>query len=220
MYFELSCIQLPHTTCKETWIKLHRPNVWLFTLCNKQLMRVICRNHVTPAVIDETEVIVLKPKCILQKNDATLFTYNHLGNKLNMNSNITINTLNSTINNIFHLSWKNVQLNITQLDFLATDFRKVKRQLAYQKQPETLPVTSNITSHDVYFYSVTSLLLETIATFLLYCIIKRCIKKKAKETQLFEEPKKSKEEIEMRDIRIHSTHLELPKRFTFENISK
>lgn len=98
----LACV-INDITCKETWIKLHKPNVWLFTLCNKQLMRVICSDQVTPAVSDGTGVIALAPKCLLQKKDATIFTFNHMGSKVNMESDIEVPTINSTINNMFDL---------------------------------------------------------------------------------------------------------------------
>lgn len=76
----LSCI-IHDVTCKETWIKLHKPNLWLFTLCDKQLMRAICSDQVTPTVIDGTGIISLQPKCILQKKDATIVIYNHQTNQ-------------------------------------------------------------------------------------------------------------------------------------------
>lgn len=30
---------------KETWTKLHRPKLWLFTLCNKQLISLMRRSN-------------------------------------------------------------------------------------------------------------------------------------------------------------------------------
>lgn len=180
----LSCV-LKDVTCKETWTKLHKPNMWLFTLCGKQLMRVICDGQVTPAVIDGTGVISLKSKCLLQKKDATIFTHNQLGSSFNMEPEIEIPTLNATINNIFDHGWNNAKLNITEQETpTAVEIRKIDQQLTFQKNREILPKASDMSNHDIYLYSVTSLLLGGIAVFALYHIIKqRCNTKKGIKTR-------------------------------------
>lgn len=174
----LSCV-LSDVTCKETWTKLHKSNMWLFTLCAKQLMRIICDDQVTPAVIDGTGVITLKSKCLLQKKDATIFTHNQLGSRIYMGPEIEVPTVNSTINSIFDLGWKNAKLNITVLDTpTAVEIRKIDQQLEFQKSREILPKPSDMSSHDIYLYSVTSLLLGGIAVLALYRILKRWRKTK------------------------------------------
>uniref|UniRef100_A0A2A4K9T0 Integrase catalytic domain-containing protein n=1 Tax=Heliothis virescens TaxID=7102 RepID=A0A2A4K9T0_HELVI len=217
----LACV-INNITCKETWIKLHKPNVWLFTLCDKQLMRVICSDQVTPAVIDGIGVIALAPKCLLQKKDATIFTYNHMGSNVNMELDIEIPTINSTINNMFDLGWRNAQLNITELRSVA-DVSKIERQISYQKQQEVLPELRNVSPHDIYFYSTTSLLLGGFSVVGIYLIIKKWKKMNTNatpSTKLEQQKGDDKDEvnIEMREIRTSTTQ-ETRKGFCFDNIS-
>ncbi|KAH9640950.1 hypothetical protein HF086_003040 [Spodoptera exigua] len=174
----VSCI-LNDVTCKETWTKLHKPNMWLFTLCNKQLMRVICSDQVTPTVINGTGVISLKSKCLLQKKDATIFTHNQLGSSVNMKPEIEVPTIDSVINNIFDLGWKNTNLNISEQQApTSVEMRKIDQQLEFQKSREILQSASDLSSHDIYHYSVTSLLLGGIAVLAIYIIFKRWYKMK------------------------------------------
>ncbi|XP_075991105.1 uncharacterized protein LOC142986474 [Anticarsia gemmatalis] len=175
----LSCV-LNDVTCKQTWIKLHKANMWLFTLCTKQLVRVICSDQITPTVIDGTGVITLKSKCLLQKKDATIFTHNQLGSSVNIEPDLDIPSINSNINNIFDLGWKNAKLNISvQPSSTAVEIRKIEQQLEFQKKKESLPIASDMSSHDVYLYSVTSLLLGGIAALTLYIAFKHWRKTKA-----------------------------------------
>lgn len=199
----LSCI-IKDVTCKEAWTKLHKPNLWLFTLCDKQLMRVICSDQVTPAVIDGTGIISLKPKCILQKRDATIITYNHLGSNVFMKPDIEVPTINSTINHIFDFGWKNAQLNIMEHDTeTASEVIRLNQQLEDIKHQEVLPKASDLSSHDIYHYSIISLLFGGLIVLGLYFLLR---KRYRKVTTVIENTGKPKgndniavvEEIELR----------------------
>lgn len=142
----LSCV-IKDVQCKEHWIALHNPNVWLFTLCERHLIRIICDDHVSPPTINGTGVITIKPRCILQKKDATVYTYNHLRSKINIETGIDVPTINSSINNMFDLSWSNTQYEIERLQL----------QKAQERLPDTLTTTMSV--HDIYHYVMTTLLL-------------------------------------------------------------
>lgn len=200
-----SCI-IDDVECKETWTILHRPNLWLFTLCNKHLIRVICDDQVTSVALMGTGLISLKPKCILQKTDATIYTFNHLGSRIQMRADIDVPTINSSINNMFNLNWNNAQLNMTELKSApALDFNKIEQQLTYQKENEKLHMTSHLSVHDTYLYSVTTLLLGGILAVALYCYIKKkCMTRKSNISSLetYARPARNTEpDIEMQEIR-------------------
>ncbi|KAH9634893.1 hypothetical protein HF086_017192 [Spodoptera exigua] len=223
----LSCL-INDVTCKETWTKLHKPNLWLFTLCDKQLMRVICSDQVTPAVIDGTGIILLKPKCILQKKDATIITYNHLGSNVYMKPDIEVPTINSTINHIFDLGWKNAHLNIIEHDTeTASEVMRINQQLEDIKHQEVLPKASDLSSHDIYHYSITSLLLGGLAVLALYFLRKRCrkvtpatdntVKQKGKDNIAIGEEIDLQEVSNLRSVApVHSGQGQQKKMFNFE----
>lgn len=63
-------------------------------------------------------------------------------------------------------------MNITELRGVE-DVAQIERQIAYQKRQEVLPQLSNVSPHDVYFYSTTSLLLGGFAVVGICLIIKK-----------------------------------------------
>ncbi|KAF9413447.1 hypothetical protein HW555_008339 [Spodoptera exigua] len=186
-------------------------------------MRIICSDQVTPAVIDGTGVIALKPKCLLQKKDATIFTYNHLGSKVNTGVDIEVPIINTTINKMFDLGWRNVQLNITEFNN-AADLEKIERQISNLKQHEVLPESSGMSPHDVYFYSATTVLLVGPAVAGVYFIIKKLRistnqNSMKVDTNMVQDKRADKEEvnIEMREMRSSTRH-EPRKGFSFDEI--
>ncbi|KAI5638843.1 baculovirus F protein domain-containing protein [Phthorimaea operculella] len=202
----LSCI-LDDIECTETWTKLHRPNLWLFTICKKHMIRILCDDQVISVALEETGFITLKPKCILQKKDATIYTYNHFGSNMQMSADIDVPTINSSINNLFNLNWNNAQLNITEFKTMSSlNFSKIEEQIHYQKEHEKLPVTSHLSVHDIYLYSVTTLLLGGI---LAGAIVYACIKRRKSEEKKYTPPvnpiqkpaRRNETDIEMQDFR-------------------
>lgn len=188
----LSCI-INDVQCKDTWEKLHKPNLWLFTLCDNYLMRVICDTQVTPVAINGTGIMELQPKCLLQKKDATIFTYSTLGSSVqNLRTNIDVPTIDSPINNMFDLSWKNARLNITEKKTSTSeDIAKIERQLTYQEEKEKLPVKSDISVHDIIHYVISTLLLGGISLTVVYIILKKRRTKEAIEGIRMKEIKSS-----------------------------
>ncbi|XP_049883593.1 uncharacterized protein LOC126379074 [Pectinophora gossypiella] len=131
-----------------------------------------------------------------KKTICSLFTI------LLMSADIDVPTINSSINNMFNLNWNNAQLNMTELKPTSLDFGKIEQQLAYQKQNEKLPMTSHLSVHDTYLYSVTTLLLGGMLTAALYFYIKkRCIKRKTPNSSSKTYMRNTEPDIELQEVR-------------------
>lgn len=170
----LSCV-IDGVQCTENWVKLHQPNLWLFTCCKKNLLRVICEEEVSSVTLFGTGLISLRQGCLLQREEATIHTFNHFGSQLNLRPDVEVPDLNTTINNMVNLNWKVAHLNMTLLERPPTtaDIALVEEKIAYQKERQKLPATETINYHDVYHYTVTTLLVAGALCAIVYFLIRR-----------------------------------------------
>ncbi|PZC70345.1 hypothetical protein B5X24_HaOG203150 [Helicoverpa armigera] len=87
----------------------------------------------------------------------------------------------------------------------ASEVTRLNQQLEDIKHQEVLPKTSDISSHDIYHYSITSLLLGGLAVLAIYFLWKRC-RKITTATEKTVKPKGDHnvavgEEIELQEVR-------------------
>ncbi|CAG9135063.1 unnamed protein product [Plutella xylostella] len=55
-------------TCSEKWIKLHKPNHWIFVCCDSYLLRIMCGGQVkTSTTLNNTGMIVIGQDCFRKK---------------------------------------------------------------------------------------------------------------------------------------------------------
>lgn len=139
------------TQCKHSWVKLHSQNNWLYTCCDVCSVRMICDAQVTSFTISGAGTIVLGQSCLLQRNDATIYSQNYFGSKVKIEANIDVPTsISSPVNEMANQSFHGLQLR-TQRENTISEMEEVDKKIIYQREHERFP---EIQSHDIHQYVV------------------------------------------------------------------
>lgn len=172
--------------------------MWLYTCCSKCQLRIICNDNISITTVSGVGNIVIGQDCILQKQDATIFSYNRYTNKMQMKSDIQVPIFKSQINYIVDENLKNIQFNF-EANFSTSDTDNVNRKLEIMKEREKLP--KHISSHDIHHYAtIWCLVGGALATAMYYMIRKRCNKK---SRPIAESPRPRRQRTRTEDIELH-----------------
>ncbi|KOB75364.1 Uncharacterized protein OBRU01_07656 [Operophtera brumata] len=136
-------------TCQDRWIKLHRPNDWLYACCAECHVRIQCPAGITIKQLTGTGVITLGDECKLRGSGYTIYTNNNFLTKVNIESKFETPEL-SVLNKIIDTSATASALSsgesfdpTAEMDWdeLISQIKLLKEQSSYQ-----------LNVHDVHHY--------------------------------------------------------------------
>ncbi|KAJ2948490.1 hypothetical protein O0L34_g7738 [Tuta absoluta] len=159
-------------TCTETWTKLHKQNEWLYTCCNHSCQaRILCDDRISTAKLTKVGILDLDEGCILQNKDTTVFAYNHVGNKLELNLDVPKipDPTDLKINELIQINFTDL---LPQTINVENNHENIDAKLKQLKQNENLP--KNLSPHDIHQYSILYLLVGGLLIVGIYLIIRRC----------------------------------------------
>ncbi|KAJ2954551.1 hypothetical protein O0L34_g2836 [Tuta absoluta] len=168
---KLNCTTITKT-CTETWTKLHKQNEWLCTCCNHSCQaRILCDDRISTAKLTKVGILDLDEGCILQNKDTTVFAYNHVGNKLELNLDVPKipDPTDLKINELVQINFTDL---LPQTINVENNHENIDAKLKQLKQNENLP--KNLSPHDIHQYSILYLLVGGLLIVGIYLIIRRC----------------------------------------------
>lgn len=162
-----------NVSCEEAWIKLQESNSWLVVCCGRCELRTVCENDVTSQTITSAAIVTLSQGCVLQSKELTITSHNQYNSNLNVNYDMHVPRLNSSINNIVNVTLHSAPHELFTLK--KNDFEEIDKKLRFQQEnPPELP--STITDHDIHQYTISYFLLTVaVITFLWIVTRKYCI---------------------------------------------
>ncbi|KAH9637376.1 hypothetical protein HF086_011989 [Spodoptera exigua] len=133
-------------SCEERWIKLHRPNTWLYTCCPECQVRIICANGVTMTHLINNGIITLGQGCTLKGDTFSIYAHNNFFSNLNIHHHIEVPEV-SMLNRIMKTS---IPDNISMVE----DHQVIWDQLRAQIDEVKEQSSTDLSIHDVHHYTV------------------------------------------------------------------
>ncbi|KAH9629138.1 hypothetical protein HF086_008587 [Spodoptera exigua] len=134
------------SSCEERWIKLHRPNTWLYTCCPECQVRIICANGVTMTHLINNGIITLGQGCTLKGDTFSIYAHNNFFSNLNIHHHIEVPEV-SMLNRIMKTS---IPDNISMVE----DHQVIWDQLRAQIDEVKEQSSTDLSIHDVHHYTV------------------------------------------------------------------
>lgn len=150
--------------CNNQWRKLHRPNIWLYSCNTKCPTRIVCEDQITTKTITNAGLVALGQGCIIRHKDSTLYSYNVFGSKTEIGMALEVPALDSP-NDMLESS-KHTDLMILRTLNSSKEHEKIDEQIIAQKEGERL--ASDLSTHDVVNYSISSLVVGGIVITVLW----------------------------------------------------
>lgn len=146
------------SACEERWVKLHANNRWLFSCCEKCLVRIFCSNGMQQSSLTGNGILDIGSGCVLKSNDLSIYGHNeNLLSHIYVQNDIPIIPEISVLNKIFNSSFGEhyVPENHTH------QWNRLRTQIDNLQEEST----TTLSVHDVHQYTVlyTTLVLILLA---------------------------------------------------------
>lgn len=177
----LSC-GIDEVECTDNWVKLNKQNIWLFSCCVKHMIRIICNEKISTETIFETGLITLRPGCMIQREESTIFANNQFGSRTNLEPDIELLVNTTMINNMININWKSARHNITIIEETPSNvaIARLQKQITLQKSQEILPATP-MSYHDACHYAISSLLVVGAFAAIIYIVCKKLYRRRQRQ---------------------------------------
>lgn len=179
--------------CTDQWIKLQRPNIWLFNCIDECAARIVCENQITTTTITMTGLLALGQDCVLQHKDSTIYSQNVLSSSANIKMSLDVPTIDSP--NDMWATLKNTRIVLPKLD-LTEEHRSLDDQITLQKERESLP--NDLSIHDIGNYTISTLLVGGIVIAIIVWQVRRYARKKSSNAT--NKTREKKENIELEEV--------------------
>lgn len=152
--------------CEDRWIRLHSGNRWLFSCCQKCLVRLFCPDGIHESSLTGNGILDIGQGCTLKSNGISIYSQNsNLFSTVNVQNNIQdvleISILNKIINSTFDTYY--VPEDHSQL------WNRLKTQIDNLQNESS----TSLSVHDVHQYSVLyTAVLITILAGAAYAIVR------------------------------------------------
>lgn len=183
--------------CANQWIKLQRPNIWLYNCVNDCTIRIVCENRITTTIITKAGLLALGQDCILQHKDDTIYSHNVFSSSTNIGITLEVPTIDSP-NDMWN-TYKNTRIVLPKLE-LSKEHNLLDGQIKAQKGRETLP--NELSVHDIGNYTISALLVGGIVAAITIWRLRICIQTHKSNTAAKEN---KTEDIELQEIPAYAT---------------
>lgn len=176
-----ACIQ-KQSTCENKWIKLRRPNDWLYQCCQQCTVRIFSIRNTEVKSLSGNGIITLCPGCTLKGDSFKIYSHKNFINHVDHHTEEMELPQMSVVNEIVNTSIPSVDT------FVPEDHHSMWSQLKSDIEDLKEQSTQALSVHDVHQYSVLySLVAGAILTgfvILILWIRKRRTQKPALESRL------------------------------------
>ncbi|KAH9634759.1 hypothetical protein HF086_013619 [Spodoptera exigua] len=181
--------------CADQWIKLQRPNIWLYNCINECTIRIVCENRITTTSVTKAGLLALGQDCILQHKDNTIYSHNVFSSSTNIRINLEVPTIDSP--NDMWSTLRNTKIVLPKLNLL-DDHKLLDDQITAQKGRESLP--DGLSVHDIGNYAISSVLVGGIVAAIIVWRIRRYLQARKQSATVANKAQERTEDIELKEM--------------------
>ncbi|KAF9408683.1 hypothetical protein HW555_011716 [Spodoptera exigua] len=181
--------------CADQWIKLQRPNIWLYNCINECTIRIVCENRITTTSVTKAGLLALGQDCILQHKDNTIYSHNVFSSSTNIRINLEVPTIDSP--NDMWSTLRNTKIVLPKLN-LSNDHKLLDDQITAQKGRESLP--DGLSVHDIGNYAISSVLVGGIVAAIIVWRIRRYLQARKQSATVANKAQERTEDIELKEM--------------------
>lgn len=155
---ETSC-KLKSMAPSNTWIQLHNPNSWIYSLDQEYVIDVICDKNVLNVKLNGSGVLELRPNCLIKQPEMLISAHNIYPTVAHASFIPSTNLSNQIIQQQEDI--KGTSFKIERTD--NSEYEKLQKEIEKLRAQEKLP--EELTIHDVHHYSVLYLVIGIIILY-------------------------------------------------------
>ncbi|XP_063899082.1 uncharacterized protein LOC135119161 [Helicoverpa armigera] len=152
---ESPCLSLVAPCTADKWIKLHPQNSWLYSCCDKCMVRIFCATGTAVHSLKGTGVITLGQGCVIKGETFTIRSHNQFLSKMHQQMDIVEVPKTSILNTIINSSYIDSSIPVEDHQLIYNQLQKDIDQLKGKSSEQ-------INAHDIHHYAATYILLASI----------------------------------------------------------
>lgn len=162
--------------CVNRWIKLHRPNVWLYSCCDKCDIRTFCSDGMAISTLSGNGLLDIGQGCTLKGDKFTIHSHTNFLRKATIQPDIEapeVSILNTVINT-----------SVTKYNFTAEDHEHTYRQILDKIKTLKQGQESDLSIHDIHQYSISYGVLVILLAAGILVVVLRVRRRRLRRFQL------------------------------------
>lgn len=162
---QMDTCKIKRESCKNQWVQLHNPSIYLYFACDTYSLTIICDNETRARQVSKAGLIQLYKQCTAKGRDVTLHSYQQQ-NTLTLESDLVLINIAPIQHHTFNTTLPLIEFPQDRYH-LNTSLQQLGDQINTMKAAAEQEVT--LTTHDIHQYAVSySVLAAGVVAFLCF----------------------------------------------------